>query len=155
MKLTLFMGAMLTVTVVHNVSAAQIWFAAVDPISQPNNPATSHFMDLFQPDAHWNNAAKKIYVLKISTQFLHTAPEEYLAAVVRDAQRRNLSIAMEGFLLTASLRCGNGGVESYSSPGTIRDIIGGLTRLGGALSYVAMDEPVQFRPLRRGPCLLS
>jgi hypothetical protein len=151
MKPTLLMGAMLAGMIVHNACASQIWFAAVDPISQPRNPATNHFMDLFQPGAHWNDATKKIQVLKISTQFLHTAPEEYLAAVVHDAKRRNLSIAMEGFLLTASLRCGNGGVESYASPGTIRDIIERLTRLGGTLSYVAMDEPIHFGHYAEGP----
>ncbi len=136
---------------IHAAYAGEVWFSPVDPISQSENPAAAHFMDLFQPGAQWNSAAKEIQVLKLSTQFLHTAPEDALVAVIRDVKRRNISLAMEGFMLTATLKCGNRGVESYASPGTITQIIERLTRLGGALSYVAMDEPVHFGHYAEGP----
>jgi hypothetical protein len=144
MKPTLLTGALIAGMLIHTTQAAQVWISPVDPVSQPHNPAAGHYMDMFRPNAQWDQAAKRIQVLKLSTQFLHTAAEDDLAAVIRETKRRNISLAMEGFMLTASLRCGNGGVESYASPGTINDIIGRLTRLGGRLSYVAMDEPVHF-----------
>jgi hypothetical protein len=151
MKPVQVLAAMLAGMLVHSAYASQIWFGAVDPISQPRNPAASHFLDLFQPGARWDRAAKKIHVLKVSTQFLQMAPEADVSAVIQGAKRRNLKLAMEGFLLTASLRCGNGGVESYASPGAINQIIGRLTRLGGTLDYVAMDEPVHFGHYAEGP----
>jgi hypothetical protein len=151
MKPTLLTGALIAGMLIHTAQAAQVWFSPVDPIAQPKNPAATHYLDLFRPGAEWNHAAKKIQVLKVSTQLLQMAPEEYLAAIIQDVKRRRLSLAMEGFLLTASLKCGNHGVESYATPGAIKLIIERLTRLGGTLDYVAMDEPIQFGHYAEGP----
>jgi hypothetical protein len=144
LKTIMLLGAMIAGLLVQDAYGSEIWFSPVDPVSQPSNPGAAHYMDLFRPDANWDRAAAKIQVFKVSTHFLHVAPEEYLTSVIQDLKRRNIRLAMEGFMLTASFRCGNGGVESYASPGTIRDIIARLAKLGGTLSYVAMDEPVHF-----------
>jgi hypothetical protein len=151
MRLTLVLGAIIFGTLLHVACASQVWLSPVDPISQPSNPAAKHYMDLFRPKAQWDRAANEIQVVKVSTQFLHTAPEDDLNSVIKELKRRKIGLAMEGFMLTATVRCGNGGVESYASPSTIMDIIERLTRLGGSLQYVAMDERVHSGHYAVGP----
>ena len=129
--------------------AAQVWLSGVDAYAQPNNPSGSAFMQLFEPDAQWNAAAARVQVFKVSTQFLHRATDAEISAVIDGLRRRNIALAMEGLMLPASVRCGNG-VEGYSGPHVMEQIADRVKRLGGAIRYVAMDEPVWFGNHQRG-----
>lgn len=129
---------------------ADVWLAAVDSYSQPTNPAGSEFMRLFTPSAEWNAAAAKVQTVKASTQFLHQATDVEVAAVIHGLQSRRIKLGMEGLLLVGSERCGRG-VESYGGRGAIQAIADRLKRLGGTISYVAMDEPLWFGNYVTGP----
>ena len=132
--------------------AAEIWFAGVDPYGQPDNPIGAAFMDLFKPDAQWTAAADLIQVFKVSTQFLHRAPDAELSHVINGLKDRHIALAMEGLLLPESERCGRG-VEGYSGAGVMRQIADRVQRLSGRIDYVAMDEPVWFGHHEAGPRL--
>jgi hypothetical protein len=129
---------------------ADIWFAAVDSYSQPTNPTGAEFMRLFTSDAEWNAAAAKVQILKASTQFLHQATDAEVSAVIHGLQSRHIKLGMEGLLLVESARCGRG-VESYGGRGAIQALADRLVRLGGTISYVAMDEPLWFGNYASGP----
>jgi hypothetical protein len=131
--------------------ATDIWLGPVDPKSQPHNPAAESFMDLFQPGAQWQKTAAQRKVLKTSTQFLRMASDDQISTVINYLKPRNIALAMETFMLTASPRCGDFGVESYASPHTIDEIVKTMTRLGGVISYAAMDEPIHFGHYATGP----
>lgn len=141
-SLTLAMTLMAAVlaTPVH---AAEVWLSGVDAYAQPNNPSSSAFMRLFEPGAKWDAAAARIQVFKVSTQFLHRAADAEISAVIEGLRRRNIALAMEGLMLPASVRCGNG-VEGYSGPHVMQEIADRVKHLGGTIRYVAMDEPIWF-----------
>jgi hypothetical protein len=123
--------------------SATVWFGAVDRYAQPSNPAGASFMKLFEQDADWQDAAAEIQIFKVSTQFLHSASDAEVSAVIHGLQARNIALAMEGLMLPATPRCGRG-VESYSGPQVIQGIADRVRRLGGIIRYVAMDEPIWF-----------
>jgi hypothetical protein len=129
---------------------ASVWLAAVDSYAQPTNPTGKSFMQFFAPGAAWNTAASRIQVFKVSTQFLHQASDAEVSAVIRGLQNRHIALGMEGLLLVASDRCGRG-KESYSNSSVTRAVAERVKRLGGAISDVAMDEPLWFGNFREGP----
>ncbi len=137
---------------VTSAHAAQIWLAGVDPVVrrtiQPE--ITSDYMDLFRSDAPWSAAAANVQVIKISTQFVLSGSDEELLQVFGALKRRKIAFALEAGLLSGRGGCGVG-IEGYAAPGVIGAAAGRVKRLGGELSYVAMDEPVWFGNHYSGP----
>jgi hypothetical protein len=115
-------------------SRADVWLSASERLP---------IREMFVAGASWDTAASHIRVLKLSTQYLQHSAEPELSTVIQGLHRRNIALAMEGLLLVESARCGRG-VESYGGAGAIFAVAERVKRLGGAIDFVAMDEPIWF-----------
>jgi hypothetical protein len=99
------------------------------------------FMELFSPDAPWQNAARRIQVFKLYGEWVGgTATDEQLKQVVADLQRRKIALAVEGGPLKAR-RCG-AGVEGFAE-GWDRTFAR-IRAAGGTIDYIDMDEPYYY-----------
>lgn len=117
------------------------------------------FLELFQDDSswalkidQWRNAARHIRVVKFSTQFYQAVPDADLARIVRNLRQQNIALGLESLAQNwykEIPECGHG-VEGYSDPGAAKRIVDKLKRAGGALGFVAMDEPLWFGHYYRG-----
>jgi hypothetical protein len=123
-----------------------VWFA---PRNQPPIPAPD-FMNLFQPNAPWPNAASRVQVFKLFPQFLQLASDADLQTVFVNLQQRHIKLAIEYGLLNPDdpLLCGGkdpqcGQVEGFDGALLATDLAR-IKALGGDLQFVAMDEPLWF-----------
>jgi hypothetical protein len=132
------------------IAQASTWIAGVDRYAQPQNPVGASFMELFQPGAHWKDAAADIQIFKISTQFLHQATDGELSSVIRSLNSKHISLGMEGLLLVESQHCGRG-VEGYGGQGAVPALAERVKRSGGEIAYVSMDSPVWYGSRAQGP----
>jgi hypothetical protein len=132
--------------------SAQIWLGGVDPIvlasMEPNG--TSDFMDLFAPQAPWSRAASQVKVFQASTQFFSKAPDQMLTRMFEDLKRRHIALSLSALILSGDGQCGEG-VEGYSAPRQMLAIANRIKKLGGTLSYVAMDGPFMGGHFYSGP----
>ncbi len=104
------------------------------------------YLDLFKPDAPWQNGAGHVKVFKFYWQFFNTSIEAGGAsdADIRSAldflKRKHIAMAIEAGLVADK---DQGKVEGYD--GTVMEgIVARIKRLGGDLRYVAMDEPFWY-----------
>jgi hypothetical protein len=84
----------------------------------------------------------QIAVFKIYGQFADWGSDDDLRQVFAELNRRQVALAVEMGMLTATERCGQG-VEGYGGEKTAR-LAARIARLGGDLSYIVMDEPAWF-----------
>jgi hypothetical protein len=111
------------------------------------------FMALFENDSawrsgetQWSDAARRIRIVKFSTQFLEAVPDETLSRIVRGLASKHIAIGLESLAQNwfhETPECGHG-VEGYADPGSANKIVAKLKRVGGSLTYIAMDEPLWF-----------
>src|SRR6266853_1782189 len=123
-----------------------VWFAPF-PLNKTPDPGVVDFFSLFNANAPWAVAASHIQVFKLYEQVM-SFPDASLRTLFADLRRRHIALALEfGPLLVGA--CG-GGIEGFrgdrglQTAQRIRD-------LGGALQYVAFDEPDYFGALYDGP----
>lgn len=128
----------------------EIWLGAIDPVSGANRAPHMDFLDLIRPDAPWQNAASKVKVMKVITQFIGGASDELLTATFADLKRRGIALAVEGLMLSGDFKCGQG-VEGFVAPGQMAALAARIRRLGGNLGYIAMDEPLWYGHHFSGP----
>jgi hypothetical protein len=114
------------------------------------HPGQLDYMDLFNPGAPWQVAARHVQVFMVTTQFVDHATDEQLAHVINGLKARGISLGMAGLMLAPSRRCGSG-VESYGRAFVMDRVASRITQLGGRLDYVAFDEPVWFAHRLAGP----
>lgn len=153
---TRFIVVLALAVVVPSSYAGQVWLSGIDPVVatdrqkinmasnaslSPN--ATKDFMELFHPNAQWAKTAAQIQVFKISTQFFHRSSDEQLSAVINDLRRRHIALALAAEIMATSQACGNG-VPGYTTRAVIKTVADRVSRLGGAIDYVAFDSPVAF-----------
>jgi hypothetical protein len=129
----------------------QYWFAPLPPM--PERPGRQYigsddFMDLFSPDAPWQDATRHIQVFKLYGEWiLTTATDEQLKQVVVDLRRRGIALAVEGGPLKAS-GCGTG-IEGFAEPQWDR-IASRIKAAGGTIDYIDMDEPYYWAHFYNG-----
>jgi hypothetical protein len=123
------------------------WFAPLPPMpTDPGRPfiGSEDFMDLFSPDAAWDEAAGRIGVFKLYGEWVAyhaTIPE--LTAAVDEIARRGLVLAVEMGPLDPPAECGQG-VESFAGIDEGQLISDRLRQAGGSLQVIALDEPYYF-----------
>jgi hypothetical protein len=132
-------AAVVLFSVCAGAANTQTWLSTVDPYSAPRNPDANAIMQLFEPDAKWG--APDVNVFKASTQFLLRSKDEELKSMLGGLARRRVALGVEGLILVYRDNCGRG-VEGYESRNAIPYMITRVQRAGGALKYVAMDEPI-------------
>jgi hypothetical protein len=126
----------------HTTSFAQeIWLA-------PNGD--SHYAELLKSADSWPRSAKSTKAFKISTQFAIFATDAQFSDFIERTKRLNLEIAMEGLMLTGTDRCGHQ-VEGYTGPAAILRASQRIKKMGGKLSYIAMDSVLIFGHEYDGP----
>jgi hypothetical protein len=127
--------------------AADIWLAGTDPVvrrTSYKDEQPTDYMQLFDENAPWANAAKNIKAFKTTTQFAVGATDEQLSKMFAGLKERKISFAMETLMLPMGDNgCGKG-IEGYLDPHGLQSVIERIRRLGGDLRYVAMDEPLWF-----------
>jgi hypothetical protein len=147
--------ALLAITVTGSLltcsaRAQEIWF------SPPAAPADSRLhraadlMDLFRPDAPWQDAASHIKVFKLYGSYLSGAPQEEIDTIVADLNRRHIAIALEVGVMNVGPKstnppCGGlGQVEGYGIPKVATANSEKIKKAGGVIRFIAMDEPLWF-----------
>ena len=123
----------------------QIWFAPQAPYPPAHIQGAPDFMALFAPGAPWQMVARQVQVLKLPTQFLSWVPDAQLATIVGFLKQHGIALAIESLAQSSvgQPACGQG-VEGYGAPDQAALIATKIRRVGGTLSYVAMDEPLFF-----------
>src|SRR5450631_4494865 len=152
---------------IYSAQAQDIWFAP------PAAPASSRLhravdlMDLFKPDAPWQEAASHVKVFKLYASYLSGAPQEEIDNIVADLNRRHIPLALEVGVMNVGPKstnppCGGfGQVEGYGTPEWAKSIAQKIKKAGGIIQFVAMDEPLFYghyfkgRPGRQPGCQSS
>jgi len=119
--------------------AQSIWFS---PRGGRERPAD--YMDLFQPNAPWREAASHVKVFEISQPMSAAGPETELRQIAEDLQRRHIALCVGLLPLSAGPDgCGKG-IEGYSAPGQSLHDAQRLKSLGIDVAYFGLDEPLYF-----------
>jgi hypothetical protein len=114
------------------------------------------FMDLFEEDAPWSNAAKRVHVLELYGGWVADFPwhnfatDAELRQMVADLNRRGIAIAFGDSPLVPTETCGRG-VEGFFGPEEGLRIAHRIKEAGGIVRFVALDEPFAFGSLYSGP----
>jgi hypothetical protein len=145
--LSMMLSGLLPIAAVH---AQEIWFSpqAAPPGSRLHRAVD--LMELFKPDAPWQEAASHLKVFKLYASYLSGAPQEEIEAIVADLNRRHIAIALEvgvmniGPKATNPLCGGLGQVEGYGTPQLARANSEKIKRAGGSIRFIAMDEELFF-----------
>ena len=132
-------GALLTALAASPAHATRFWLGGEDPVVQADKHKAdpADYMDLFRPDAPWQQSAARLTVFKLSTQFVTRAPIEQLSLVIQDLRRRHIALGLETGVLAADRGCGRG--EGYSPPGQLDRTMRRILQAGGTLGAVAFD----------------
>lgn len=127
-----------------NAAVPQIWLAPLDPIVRPFNhtQGPSDFFELFLPSAPWSVTAAHVNVFKLYPQLIALGSEADLSRAFQDLRRRGIAVALEFGAMTDTAVCGRG-VEGYNG-GQLHLVAQKIRRLGGELTYLAMDEPLWY-----------
>ena len=136
----------------NETHASTVWLCPDAPLKRATkfNQSDYDYMAMFAPDAPWSQAAKNVKVFKVGEQFILRTPDDQLSKIFADLNRRGIALAMEAGLLDGNGNCGKG-VEGYASPLSARVASEKIARLGGKLSFIAMDEPLWFGCHFSGP----
>jgi hypothetical protein len=139
----------------NNTEAVPVayWLGGVDPVVMEDRHNTggagADFMDLFKPDAPWQQSSSKVAVFKISMQFASRSSDADLATLITDLHRRGIKLAIEMGMLENDRGCGKG--EGYMPKNLPAMAMKRIQHLGGKIDYVAMDEVVFFGHERYWP----
>jgi hypothetical protein len=131
-----------------------VWFAPLPPMTtNAGRPFTGSddFMDLFTPDAPWEEAASHIQVFKLYGEWVaYNATDAELKQVVDELRRRGIALAVEAGALNAPPDCGQNveGFAGLAEGNLIADRIAGA---GGRIDVIALDEPYFFAHAYDGP----
>ncbi|MBI1220676.1 MAG: hypothetical protein GC186_19265 [Rhodobacteraceae bacterium] len=106
-------------------------------------PLVKDYLSTFS-DSSWPEGQKELDVIKFSTFFLTKMSDRTLLSVLNFVQAHHFGLAIEAGVLTyGPSRCGYG-VEGFHDANFLRDLLRRIKRLGGVVSYLAMDEPLYF-----------
>lgn len=113
------------------------WFAPLN-LEQVGRGSVD-YMDLFTPDADWNEAAGHLQVFKLYGGWAETGPFGELEQAVAAIRQRGLGLAIEHSPLFPDDTCGQS-IEGFAGPGFLK-AVQRVKDAGGSLNYVALDEP--------------
>ncbi len=141
-------------------SPTLVWFAPLPPLPQTGSRpfiGSKDFMDLFQPDAAWGGASRRVGVFKLYAEWVtEVATDAELEAVLQDLKTRRHALAVEIGPLEPSPDCGQG-QRGYAGLRQGEEIAQRIRDAGAALDYISLDEPYYYGHLYQGynACRLS
>ena len=120
-----------------------IWFAPRDHGPEVDSAQAVDYMDLFDVNAPWTQAASHVQVFSIDgDKFLgrYHLTDDQFRQVFADLKRRHIMLSVETGILTdpADSSCGN--VEGFYGENTLA-LATRIKELGGDLDYFKMDGP--------------
>jgi hypothetical protein len=120
----------------------EVWFCPLDPAVRqgPGYENVRQYMDLFQPDAPWEQAAAHLKVFKIYWGWAKDAKNEDLKKQFADLKRRGIGLALETGVLSGTGDIGKN-IEGFAGD-ILLPLVKRIEDNGGDLQYVAMDEPL-------------
>jgi hypothetical protein len=138
--LVLFLAMILAELPATAATAPNIWFS---PRWGPDG--LPDYMELFQPNAPWQQAASSIQAFEIPGEATYKASEADLKTIFSDLRRRKIGlvVGIEPVTGRGPDKCGHG-VEGY---GTATGVLGDARRiksLGADPIYYVMDSPLYF-----------
>ena len=117
----------------------------------PGRTGSADFMDQFLPDAPWSSAADHTDVYKLYGEWVaYHATDQQLATAVADIARRGQVLAIEAGPLDVRPDCGQN-VESFAGADEGRLLAQRVTRAGGRIAVLALDEPYFYGHVYDGP----
>jgi hypothetical protein len=157
----------LSVLLLLPVQAAsqQIWFSPLDDLDRQVAVEHGHFpanaigptdyMALFAPKAPWAQAAGRIAVFKI----LYKVPLSYgktvdtqFPQIFSFLKQHHIDLAIEYGPLTPAGNCGGGeGFDGAAWSRPAQGVVEWISKNGGELKYLLMDEPFFFGSIWNGP----
>jgi hypothetical protein len=127
-----------------------VWFCPEVPFLIPwtGFSGSPQYFDLFQDNSEWPHAEKHVQVFKIYGYLVQKATDSQLQSMFAYLKRHNIALAFEFGLMSRPE--GGEGVEGFGG----ESLLGAVQKIeadGGDLKYVAMDEPLYYGGLYRGP----
>ena len=108
-------------------------------------------MELFLDEADWDVAASHIQVFKLYGEWVaYGATDDELATAVRAIRERGMALGVEAGPLDADEGCGRG-IEGFAGTEEGNLIAERIMRAGGAIDFVALDEPYYYGAIYDGP----
>jgi len=134
-----FVSALLLFICSSAVAEPRIWFSPLSSVTTDKTGAAD-FMNLFEPNAPWQEVAHAISVFKLYPYFVGRARDADLKRIFSYLAKRHVSVALEARVLTSTRGCtmqhGDGGESTVH-------LLDRIKRLGGKFDYLAMDEPLK------------
>lgn len=113
------------------------WFAPLN--LEEVGRGSVDYMDLFAPDAEWNEAASHLQVFKLYGGWAQTGPFRELEQAIQAIRQRGLGLAIEHSPLFPNATCGQY-IEGFAGDGFLT-AVQRVKDAGGTLNYIALDEP--------------
>ncbi len=131
-----------------------LWFGPLPPLQVTAGRSFTgslDFMDLFKPDAPWQNAASHVQVFKLFGEWVsQDATDVQLQQVFADLKRRGIAVDVDEGPLTPSSDCGSG-VEGFAGISEGMRIARRVKAAGGTINLIDMDEPFVDASIYNGP----
>jgi hypothetical protein len=140
-------------------STAAIWFHPLPPAKdwpgEPGGRGSTDFLDLFQPNAPWQDVSAHTRVLGLYAGWITAVSDQMLQQVVGYIKAHGMGIEIEAPALQATPTCGSG-VEGYVPWGqSLHDFtlayLHRLNALGAPVPYIKVDEPYFFGSVVNDP----
>lgn len=132
---------LLNIAAARPAATQEIWFA---PRGGPKG--VPDYMDLFRPDAPWQQAASHVQVFEVPGE-LRSEPDNVLKQITNDLRRRGIGLAMGMGPLSrntyAGKPCGTN-VEGYSAPLEAVAAAERIKSVGGVIQYFTIDESLYY-----------
>ena len=131
-----------------------VWFGPLPPLQVTSGRpfiGSLDFMDLFKPDAPWQNAASHVQVFKLFGEWVsEDATDVQLQQVFADLKRRGIAVDVDEGPLTPTSECGSG-VEGFAGIREGMRIAQRVKAAGGTINLIDMDEPFVDASIYHGP----
>ena len=140
-------------------SAQLNWFTVIDPFWSYGTygglarTGPVDYTQLFQPVNLWPNAMSHIQVFKVYAGAIISGNAQLLP-IFNFLRQNGLALGVEFGPVTQPNGCPS--IESYGGPGVAQQVVDGVKKNGGYLSFVAFDEPLYYAHYAASPeCQIS
>lgn len=116
-----------------------VWMSTNDP----THGGASDFWQMFEPNAPWQSAKRRVAVFGIDQNLVSNGPPDKLRQFFASLREDHIALAVGIGMLTWSEQCGKH-VEGYVPAGSSTYVANRIKSLGGELAYVAIDEALWF-----------
>lgn len=132
-------------------ASPEVWFCPF-MYGQPSAPwqngfGAKDYLDLFDANAPWAEAAKRVQVFKMYMFAIDGLSNAQLRRLVVDLNRRGIALALEVQPLTGSATSEAFAADKTKTAAEATELrIRRIESVGGSVRFLAMDEPLTFGP---------